>query len=71
MTVSLVSLLRVAWRSLKQHKMRSALTMLGIIIGVTSVIVMIGVGSGARAEVQSQVASLGSNFLIVMLRKTE
>jgi putative ABC transport system permease protein len=48
------------------NKMRSALTMLGIIIGVSAVIAMVAVGSGAKARIQEQIASMGSNLLIVM-----
>jgi putative ABC transport system permease protein len=46
--------------------MRSALTMLGIIIGVGAVIAMVAVGSGAKARIQEQIASMGSNLLVVM-----
>jgi putative ABC transport system permease protein len=48
------------------NKMRSALTMLGIIIGVGAVIAMVAVGSGAKARIQEQIASMGSNLLVVM-----
>ena len=48
------------------NKMRSALTMLGIIIGVSAVIAMIAVGSGAKARIAEQIASMGSNLLIVL-----
>lgn len=48
------------------NKMRSALTMLGIIIGVGAVIAMIAVGSGAKARIAEQIASMGSNMLIVL-----
>jgi len=48
------------------NKMRSALTMLGIIIGVGAVIAMIAVGSGAKKRIAEQIASMGSNLLIVM-----
>jgi putative ABC transport system permease protein len=48
------------------NKMRSALTMLGIIIGVGAVIAMIAVGSGAKASIAERIASMGSNMLIVM-----
>ena len=46
--------------------MRSALTMLGIIIGVAAVIAMVGVGSGATARIQEQIQSIGSNLIIVL-----
>jgi putative ABC transport system permease protein len=58
--------LRIALRALMANKMRSALTMLGIIIGVGAVIAMIAVGSGAKARIAEQIASMGSNLLIVM-----
>jgi putative ABC transport system permease protein len=59
-------LLRVALRALAINKLRSALTMLGIVIGVGAVIVMIAVGSGAQARVEEQIRALGSNLLLVM-----
>ena len=55
----------IALRALRVNKMRSALTMLGIIIGVAAVIVMIAVGSGARAQVEAQIKSLGANLMMV------
>jgi len=57
--------LRVALKAIARNKMRSGLTMLGIIIGVGAVITMIAIGSGAKARVQEQIASLGSNVLII------
>jgi len=56
--------LRIAVRSLSVHKLRSALAMLGIIIGVGAVIAMVGVGAGAQARVAEQIQSLGSNLII-------
>ena len=64
--MSLGALLRLALRALAVNKLRSALTMLGIIIGVGAVIVMIAVGSGAQARVEEQIRALGSNLLLVM-----
>jgi putative ABC transport system permease protein len=64
MTTFLASL-RIALRALIVNKMRSALTMLGIIIGVGAVIAMIAVGSGAKAQIVEHIASMGSNLLIV------
>lgn len=58
--------LRIALRALMVNKMRSALTMLGIIIGVGAVIAMIAVGSGVKKRIAEQIASMGSNLLIVM-----
>jgi len=57
---------RIAIRALRVNKLRSALTMLGIIIGVGAVIAMVGVGAGAQARVAEQIQSLGSNLLIVL-----
>ena len=57
---------RIALRSLRVNKLRSALTMLGIIIGVGAVITMVAVGSGAQARVAEQIQSLGSNLIIVL-----
>jgi putative ABC transport system permease protein len=64
--MSLGALLRIALRSLAVNKLRSALTMLGIVIGVGAVIVMIAVGAGAQARVEEQIRALGSNLLLVM-----
>jgi len=55
--------LKVALRALSKNKMRSGLTALGIIIGVGAVIAMVGIGNGARAQVEAQVASLGQNVI--------
>jgi putative ABC transport system permease protein len=56
---------RIAFRALARNKMRSALTMLGVIIGVASVIAMVSIGQGAQASVQEQIASVGTNLLFV------
>ena len=64
--VNIPSTIRIAFRALRVNKMRSSLTMLGIIIGVGAVIAMIAVGSGASARIQQQIASIGSNLLIVL-----
>jgi len=63
--VRLGEALRVAWESLRANKLRSGLTMLGVVIGVTSVVLLVAIGSGARNEVTSGVESLGSNILFV------
>lgn len=57
---------RIAFSALRVNKMRSALTMLGIIIGVAAVIAMVAVGSGAQARIKEQIASIGSNVIIVL-----
>ena len=63
--MDLASTLRVAFRALARNKMRSTLTMLGVIIGVGAVIAMMGIGQGADQAVQRQIANLGSNMLFV------
>ena len=64
--MNLLGLLRVAMRALAVNKLRSLLTMLGIIIGVAAVIVMIAVGAGAQKRVEEQIRSLGSNLLLIL-----
>jgi putative ABC transport system permease protein len=59
------STLNIALRALRRNKMRSVLTALGIIIGVAAVIAMVGIGNGAKAQVEAQIASLGQNVIIV------
>lgn len=58
--------MKVALNALKRNKMRSFLTMLGIIIGVASVITMLAIGQGSKKSIQDQIASMGSNMLFVM-----
>src|SRR5262249_3244523 len=55
-----------AARALTRNKMRAALTMLGIFIGVAAVIAMVAVGNGARSSVEDQIASLGTNLIVVL-----
>jgi len=63
--MKLTGTFRIALRALKRNKMRSILTMLGIIIGVAAVIAMVGVGNGAKAQVEAQIATLGKNMILV------
>ena len=58
--------LRIAWGGITANKLRSGLTILGMTIGVASVIVLIAVGNGSSKAVQSSINSLGTNVLIVM-----
>jgi macrolide transport system ATP-binding/permease protein len=58
--------LAAAARALRRNKLRAALTMLGIFIGVAAVIAMVAIGDGARYSVQQQIASLGTNQLIIL-----
>lgn len=64
--ISIPWTVRIALRALRVNKMRSALTMLGIIIGVGAVIAMLAVGTGASRQLAEQIASMGSNLLIVV-----
>ncbi len=64
--MNLGNLIKVAINALKRNKMRSFLTMLGIIIGVASVITMLAIGQGSKKSIQDQIASMGSNMLFVM-----
>lgn len=61
---------RIALRALRVNRLRSALTMLGIIIGVAAVIAMVAVGSGATAYIQEQIRSIGSNVILVLSGST-
>ena len=58
--------IRIALRALRVNKLRSALTMLGIVIGVGAVIAMVAIGSGASQRISEQISSIGSNLLIVL-----
>ena len=61
----LLDSLRVALRSLRRNLLRSALTSLGIIVGVAAVVAMVGLGEGAKAALQAQIASAGTNLVMV------
>jgi putative ABC transport system permease protein len=65
-----LQVLRVAIRALLRNKMRSFLTTLGVIIGVSAVIAMVGIGEGAKARVADAFASMGSNILMVLSGST-
>ncbi len=60
------NLIKIAFNALRRNKMRAFLTMLGIIIGVASVIAMLAIGQGSKKSIQDQVSSMGSNMLMVM-----
>jgi len=63
--MDLLSTFRLALRALARNKLRSGLTMLGIIIGIGAVIAMVGIGQGADKQIQDQISALGSNMLFV------
>ena len=55
-----------AMRALRRNKMRSSLTILGMVIGVAAVITTVGIGQGATRAIENQIASMGTNLLVVM-----
>ena len=57
--------IRTASDAVRTHRLRSALTMLGILIGISAVILTVGLGQGAKAKVRSQINELGTNLLVV------
>ncbi|MBI5199673.1 MAG: ABC transporter permease [Nitrospirae bacterium] len=64
--INIPSTIKIALRALRVNKMRSALTMLGIIIGVGAVITMLAVGTGASQRISEQISSMGSNLIIIL-----
>src|SRR3990172_3388426 len=64
--INIPSAIKISLRALRVNKMRSALTTLGIIIGVGAVIAMLAIGTGASQKIEEQIASVGSNLLIVL-----
>src|SRR5436190_13687217 len=63
--MTLGSTLRIALRALRRNVLRSALTTLGIIIGVAAVLASVGIGNGAKAQVEAQIATLGQNMILI------
>ena len=59
------TLVKLAVQSIRKNKMRAALTMLGIIIGVAAVLVMVAVGYGARSSIREQINNLGTNMIVI------
>jgi len=64
--VSAAEAFRTALTALRANRLRSGLTMLGVVIGVAAVVLLVGIGSGAKQEVEQQVEGLGSNLVIVV-----
>ncbi len=62
--------MRIAWEAILKNKVRSFLTMLGIIIGVSAVIIMIAISAGTEATIQEQITSLGSNLIFIQSAMT-
>src|SRR5207248_342701 len=65
LTMRYLATIKIAFRALRRNKMRTVLTMLGIIIGVGAVIAMVALGRGAKAQVQARIAALGQNVIQV------
>jgi putative ABC transport system permease protein len=63
--MSVFNLLRIAWRALLRNKLRAFLTMLGIIIGVGSVISMVAIGEGSKQSIRDQLSGMGSNMVTI------
>ena len=63
--MSIINLFKIALRAIASNKLRSLLTMLGIIIGVASVITMLAIGQGSKASIRTQIAEMGSNMIII------
>jgi putative ABC transport system permease protein len=64
--MTLLNLLRIAYKALQRNKLRAFLTMLGIIIGVASVIAMVAIGQGSKQSIHDQLSSMGSNMITVL-----
>ena len=60
------NLIKVALQSILRNRLRSFLTMLGIIIGLGAVIALVSIGNGAQAQIKNQIAALGTNLLMIM-----
>ncbi len=63
--MSVFMIFRIALKALGRNKMRTALTMLGMIIGVAAVITMVALGTGAQTSIESQIQSAGTNMMMV------
>jgi len=63
--MNFISLIRIAFKALMRNKLRAFLTMLGIIIGVASVIAMVAIGQGSKLSIQTQLSGMGSNMIII------
>ena len=64
------NLLKIALRALANNKLRGFLTMLGIIIGVASVITMLAIGQGSKRSIQAQISEMGSNMIMIQREPT-
>ena len=69
--MKLLQVIRIAFKNIKSNRLRSMLTMLGLIIGISSVIVLVGIGNGSSSSVKSQVQSLGTDILTISISSSE
>lgn len=63
--------IKIAWKNIVSNRLRSGLTILGLVIGIASVIILVGIGNGASKAVQSQVASLGTDIITVQISDSD
>src|SRR6202166_2139163 len=63
--MNFINLIRIAFKALLRNKLRAFLTMLGIIIGVASVIAMVAIGQGSKQSIQTQLSGMGSNMIVI------
>ena len=69
MSISLT--IKLAWKNIVSNKLRSGLTILGLVIGIASVIILVGIGNGAASSVQNQVASLGTDIITISISDSD
>lgn len=69
--MKLKNIIKISFSNIKNSKLRSCLTMLGLVVGIASVIVLVGIGSGASNDVKSEVSSLGTNVLTVSITDSD
>ena len=69
--MKILNIIKMAFKNIKSNKLRSALTMLGLIIGIASVIVLVGIGTGATDSVTDSVQNLGTDILTVNINSTD
>lgn len=69
MSASLI--IKLAWKNISGNRLRSGLTMLGLVIGIASVIILVGIGNGAASSVQDQVSSMGTDIITVSITDSD
>ena len=69
--MSLHLTIKLAWKNILGNRLRSGLTILGLVIGIASVIILVGIGNGAASSVRSQVASLGTDIITVSISDSD